>query len=360
MSSQDEHFDELQQLAARHFEGGLEDTYPATLVDWLRTEELFGANIPEEFGGLGLPPAEISEVTRNVAKCCQPLAGLLGTHLRACLYLLRVGTTEQKAEWLPRMATGEVVFAHAYNELNRKDFGSFQVTVTNGRLNGTKDWSTNARHADHMIVIARADQGLRAVILPTDRPGIEVGNDLPRPGMLGVSLTPVTFNNVEVDPARDFVGGPDIDVTQFILDNERGSSLAFAARAVGAAEAVFDASVGHVSTTVLSRSAVASGAIALRVGELAAEVHALRSAWRTAVAGGDPDEAHLAKVFCTEALQRVVTRSVALVGGPAYAGTSEFWSRHYRDSLALLLIDTPNDVLLHRIGLDRLALRADR
>src|ERR1051325_6311991 len=138
---------------------GHEDQYPLELVQKLGSLGFLGMNIPPEFGGLGLDRPTMMDIDVELGRGWLSLGALLGSHLRASFYFLKCGTKNQQQEYLPRLANGELVGAHAYNEQGNRKLSRFRTTLSRQGdtylLNGIKDWVTNAQNASFMIAIAR-------------------------------------------------------------------------------------------------------------------------------------------------------------------------------------------------------------
>ncbi|MFJ8476329.1 acyl-CoA dehydrogenase family protein [Kitasatospora sp. NPDC094011] len=337
-----------------------EDRYPDVLVERLRQLGVFGATVPVEYGGSDRPAPEVARLGYELASGWQSLAALTGTHLKLCGQLLRHGTEQQRRTWLPLMARGERVFARAYHEQGVADPAALRSTAAlhggTGRLSGHKSWVTNARHADRIVAVVRSGDAVIGVVTDPRRPGVEIGAELPRPGMLGVSLTEVTYRDYEFDPDTEVIGGPGHDLT----DALRGYDVtSYVARALGSADAVYACALRFVRKSVHGRPAEARGAIGLRIGELATRRAAMHAVWQCLqqpAAGNHPPLAPgAAKVFTTATLQELVRAAALLCGGTGYAGPLPALGRHYRDALALPIIGTPNDTLLSLIGERELA-----
>jgi len=337
-----------------------EDRYPDVLVERLRQLGVFGATVPAEYGGSDRPAPEVARLGYELARGWQSLAALTGTHLKLCRQLLAHGTEQQKRQWLPLMAKGERVFARAFHEQGVTDLAALRSTAElrggTGRLNGRKSWVTNARHADRIVAVVRAGGVAIGVVTDPRRPGVEIGPELPRPGMLGVSLAEVTYQDYEFDPDTEVVGGPDHDLTDALHGYDVTS---YVARALGSADAVHECALRFVRESARGRSPEAGGAIRLRVGELATRRAAMHAVWQCltqpAADGHPPLTPGAAKVFTTAALQELVRAAAVLCGGAGYAGPLPALGRHYRDALALPIIGTPNDTLLSLIGERELA-----
>ncbi|MBC9719434.1 acyl-CoA/acyl-ACP dehydrogenase [Streptomyces sp. TRM66268-LWL] len=255
-----------------------ESEYPEDLVDQMRCLGIFGATTPAVNGGSGMSPNEVLEVMYELARAWQPLAGMVGTHLKLCRDVERHGTPAQKETWLPAMASGAMICARGYTEQGRTAPESLAATVEFradgiGLLNGTKRWVTHARHADRILFVARRGPRAQCVIVDPSRAGVKIGDELPRPGMLGVSLAEVHVNDYEFDPETDVLGGPDGDVTASL----RGHDVTrYLTRAIGSADAVLAWMSAFVASTIEQRPPEVRSVMAARVGQIAIKVAAIR------------------------------------------------------------------------------------
>ncbi|MFJ4183805.1 acyl-CoA dehydrogenase family protein [Kitasatospora sp. NPDC089509] len=356
----------VRQEVGRYLAGHPEDRYPASLVGELARLGALGATVPAEFGGGGWSRRQVAVLGYELGRAWQPLAGLVGTHLKLCRLVLEHGTPEQRGDWLGPMARGAAVFARAYHEQGLGDPAGLRTRAVRrgpvGVLSGRKNWVTNARDADRVLAVARSGASAVGVLVDPGRPGVTVGPELPRPGMLGVSLAEITFDDYEFDPEREVLGGWGHDLTGAL---RRHDVTSYAARAVGSADAVVEHALGFVRATLSERTPEARGAVRLRAGELVTRLAVMRAVWEAllepaaaeapfdpaaaAEAPGRIDSA-TAKVFCTEALQEIVRVAAVLCGGAGYAAPDGVLGRHYRDALALVIVGAPNDVLLSRLG----------
>jgi alkylation response protein AidB-like acyl-CoA dehydrogenase len=345
-------------------EEGAEDKFPRELVDKMAQMGLFGLNVPDRYAGGGLAQPAVLSANRELSAGWQSLSALLGTHFRVCLYLTRCGTEEQRERLLPQLATGRLLVSHAYHEKSIRDHARFRTTISMSPderpvLSGVKHWVTNARDADLIVVIARCGRGFErhgtvAVLVHPDQLGVEISGDLTRPGVKGVSLSSVKFNDCELDPDECFVGGLKADIDGFIDRFESGSSLGFCARALGSAEAA----VRDLDEFRIDRGELGSGGqevTAYRYGGIRTTLYSMQATFAHAAQalgeeGTHDSVAHMAKVYCSDSLQAIVRDCIMLKGGDGYAAATNELSRIYRDAISLMLIDTPNDILLTTIG----------
>jgi alkylation response protein AidB-like acyl-CoA dehydrogenase len=249
--------------------------------------------------------------------------------------------------------------AHGYHEHRNNVLSELRTQISedaNGQLwlSGVKDWVTNIAAADRVIVIARwADSDrLSAVIVDPSRPEVEVTPEHGRPGVLGVSLGSLRLAGYALAD-QDIVGGPTANITAFIERFEPGSSLGFTARAVGAADSLLRYVLADVTATLSGYSDDAQAVIRFQVARLAAAHLATASVFEQLLALPHPPtarEAHLAKVFCSDSLTDMCQNAAMLTGGASFAGAANPVARAVREATSLRLIDTPNDVLLSRVG----------
>ncbi|HEY4378653.1 MAG TPA: acyl-CoA dehydrogenase family protein, partial [Acidimicrobiales bacterium] len=146
------------------------DEFPEAYVQQMRDFGLFGSKIPEEFGGLGLDTGTYARLVEELAYGWMSLSGIVNTHTIVATLIARHGTEDQKARWLPRMATGE---HRAAFSLSEPDSGSDAGALTcraepDGDeyvVNGTKMWVTNGERAHIVALAARTPEGITCFIV---------------------------------------------------------------------------------------------------------------------------------------------------------------------------------------------------
>jgi acyl-CoA dehydrogenase len=250
--------------------------------------------------------------------------------------LLEGGTEEQKQQWLPRIASGEVTASFALTEA---EAGSDPAGLaTTGRadgdfwvLNGSKRYITNAPLAEVFMVFARTDpdaratRGITAFLVPRDTPGLTVGPRDHKMGQFGAWTADVYLDDVRV-PAAAVVGGPDgvnfgFATAMRCLAHGR---VHIASLCVGMAERLVDESVGYARSRRQSGTPIASfqlvqGLIADSVTDLYAGRSLVLSVARSYDDGTDRKVGPAtAKYFCSEMVGRVADRAVQIHGGAGY------------------------------------------
>src|SRR5690606_1079791 len=138
------------------------DEYPEDIVAAMKELGLFGAVIPEEYGGLGLGPVTYARIIERISRVWMSVSGIINSHLIMAHIVARLGTEEQKLEFLPRFATGETRGGLALTE---PDCGTdLQAIRTTARrdgnefvINGTKTWISNGIHGTAFAVLVKTD-----------------------------------------------------------------------------------------------------------------------------------------------------------------------------------------------------------
>src|SRR5215470_10733895 len=140
------------------------DEYPAQIVEGLKKLGLFGLTIPEEYGGLGASLLIYALAVEEIARGWMSVSGVINTHFIVAHMIKRHGTDEQKAHYLPKMATGEIRGSFSMSE---PDLGSDVAAIkTRARkegdeyvIDGQKMWLTNGGTSNLTAVLARTDEG---------------------------------------------------------------------------------------------------------------------------------------------------------------------------------------------------------
>src|SRR5829696_955578 len=236
-----------------------EDRIPPDIVAEMRGLGLFGLSIPEEHGGLGLTMSEEAQVAFRLGRTSPAFRSLIGTNNGIGSQGIVIdGTPEQKAHWLPRMASGEIVGSFCLTEPEAgSDAGSLRTSARRDGndayvITGTKRFITNAPSAGLFTVFARTDpqstdaRGVSAFLVAAQTPGITLGAPDKKMGQKGAQTCDVIFEEVRV-PADAIIGGPAKEGQGFktamkVLDRGR---LHISAVCVGVAERLIDDSVRY-------------------------------------------------------------------------------------------------------------------
>ncbi|HEX6376714.1 MAG TPA: acyl-CoA dehydrogenase family protein [Allosphingosinicella sp.] len=321
-----------------------DDEVPAEIVAEMREMGLFGLSIPKEYGGLGLTMGEEVRVALELGRTTPAFRSTFGTNVGiGSQGLVIAGSDAQKAEWLPRIATGEIVTSFALTEPGAgSDSASVQTkAVREGdvyRLTGTKRFITNADKASLFTVMARTGEpgakGVSAFLVPAGLPGVSVGRPEKKMGQQGAHVCDVNFDGAPV-PAANRLGeeGEGFRIAMRVLDRGR---LHIAAVCVGIAERLIADSVGYaVERRQFGKPIAEFQLIQAMIADSKTETMAAKALVLEAAArkdAGEPItlEAAAAKYFASESVGRVADRAVQIFGGAGYVADYGI-ERLYRD-----------------------------
>jgi acyl-CoA dehydrogenase len=336
-----------------------DDAVPAEIIAEMREMGLFGLSVPEEYGGLGLNMAEEAQLIFELGRTAFAYRSVIGTTVGiGSQGIVMDGTPEQKAEWLPRLASGEMVASFALTEPNAgSDAASIQTTATldgdDYVLNGTKRFITNAPRAGMFTVMARSEDvkgaaGISAFILPADTPGISFGKPDKKMGQKGTVTCDVIFDNVRV-PAGNIIGGVPgrgFKTAMKVLDRGRIHMSALASgmshRLVG--ETVQYAVERKQFGQPIGSFQLVQGLIAdSRVDAYASRVMVQDVARRFDAGEAVSADVAATKYFTTEAVGRVADRAVQVHGGAGYMAEYKV-ERFYRDVRLLRIYEGTSQI----------------
>jgi acyl-CoA dehydrogenase len=346
-----------------------DDRVPDDLREQAAKMGLFGYAIPQKWGGLGLNLAQDVEMAMELGYTSLALRSMFGTNNGiAGQVLVGFGTDEQKAQWLERLAAGEVAsFALTEPGAGSNPSGLRTKAVRDGSrddadwiINGDKRFITNAPIADLFVVFARsrpADDegpGIAVFLVPADTAGVQVGVKDAKMGQEGAWTSDVSFTDVRV-PAGALIGGSeDIGYRAAMTSLARGR-VHIAALAVGIAQRALDESVTYAATATQGGKPIGSFQLVQamladqQTGVLAGRALVRDTAQRW-LSGDDRRIApSAAKLFCTEMAGRVADLAVQVHGGSGYMREVPV-ERIYRDVRLLRLYEGTSEIQRLIIG----------
>ena len=235
-----------------------EDRVPHDLIDQMKELGLFGITVPEEYGGLGLDYTTFASIFEELSMGLMSLSGAIGTHHILTYVLTHYGSEEQKERFLPDLASGRKRGGLALTEPSGgTDVANLQTTATKDGeeyiINGSKMFITNGRYGDMFCLLARTDRdmeprhrGLSAFVMERGEPGsgFEVGRDLDKLGYRGLDTVELNFNNYAI-PADNLIGDQEGVGFGHVMSGLETGRINVAARAVGVAQAAFNASIRY-------------------------------------------------------------------------------------------------------------------
>jgi len=323
-----------------------EDRVPDAVVAQMRELGLFGLSIPEEYGGLGLTMEEEVLVAMELGHTSPAFRSVIGTNVGiGSQGVVMFGSDAQKREWLPKLASGEVVSSFCLTEPGAgSDAASLKTTaIRDGDhyvVNGTKRFITNANRAGMFTLMARSDPqrkgagGISAFIVPADTKGIHVGPPEKKMGQQGAHICDVVFEDARV-PAHLRLGdeGEGFKLAMQVLDRGRlhisGVCVGVAQRLIG--EAVSYAREREQFGQKIGEFQLIQAMLADSQTEAYAAHTMVLDAARKRDAGQNVTmESACAKYFASEMVGRVADRAVQIFGGAGYVADYGI-ERFYRD-----------------------------
>lgn len=319
---------------------------PDDIVTEMRELGLFGLSIAPEHGGLGLTMEEEVKVVFELGQTSPAFRSLAGTNIGiGSQAIVLAGSEAQRAAYLPRLASGELIGAFALTEPDAgSDAMALRTTATRDGdhyiLNGTKRFITNAPIAGLFSVMARTAPERRAdsiscFLVEAGTPGLTLGKPDKKMGQAGALTCDVVFDNCRV-PASTLLGeqeGTGFRTAMRVLDKGR---LHIAALCVGIAERlVRDAACYALERQQFGKPIAEFQLVQAMLADSQAELYAARCMVLDAAAKRDRGEnttmeAACAKMFSTEMVGRVADRAVQIHGGAGYMAEYAV-ERFYRD-----------------------------
>lgn len=335
------------------------DEYPEALVEQMREMGLFGAIIPQDYGGLGLPVRSYARLIEAIAAEWMSLAGVVNSHLIMAAAVLRHGTPEQRAELLPRFARGELRGGIALTE---PDCGTdLQAIRTVARrdgehyvVNGAKTWITNGARGNCFALLVKTDPRAEprhramSLFIAEKGPGFSVPRKLPKLGYRGIDTVEMLFEDYRV-PAARLIGGVEGRGLQQILGGLELGRINVAARGVGLARSALEESLAYArQRKTFGKPIGEHQAIQLKLADMATRVQAARllvdAAARAYDAGRRCDlEAGMAKLFATEAAMDNSAEALRIHGAYGYSREARV-ERLYRDAPLLAIGEGTNEL----------------
>ena len=335
--------------------------YPTAIVEHMKEMGLFGMTIPEEFGGLGVDMTTFSIVFEELSRGWMGVAGILGSHSMACFIISKNGTPEQKAKYLPELATGARRSGLGLTEPGAgTDLQGITTTATldgdHYIVRGSKTWITNARHADPLPVLVKTDpkadprhKGMSVLLIDAGTPGFTIGKDIPKMGYKGPESCEVILDEVRV-PVENLLGGVEGRGMQQVLSALETGRLNIAARSVGIAARAYEEAVKYAkSRMAFGKSISEFQAIQLKIADMATDLQAARLLTYWAASEADQGkrvdlQTAQAKVFASEVAIQNSLRAMQVHGGYGYSTEYEI-ERLYRDAPLMSIGEGTNDIM---------------
>lgn len=320
--------------------------FPIGLFKELGQIGLMGVLVPEEYGGSGFGYQEYVDVIVEVAKVCGSIGLSLAAHNSLCTgHILAFGNEEQKAKWLPKLATAEWIGAWGLTEANTgSDALRMQTTaVLDGDeyvINGAKNWITHGKSGNVAVVMVRtgeagSSKGISAIVVERGTPGFSAGKKENKLGMRASETTEMIFDNCRV-PKANLLGaeGDGFKQAMKVLD---GGRISIAALGLGIAKGAYEAALAYSKERQQFGQSISSfQGISFKLADMATEIEAADLLIRQAADLKNrhqpvSKESAMAKYYSSEVAVRCATEAVQIFGGYGY--TKDFpVEKFYRDS----------------------------
>ncbi|MBF1164762.1 acyl-CoA dehydrogenase [Dechloromonas agitata] len=353
-----------ERLAPFAAEWDKHHTFPADALKELGELGAMGMCVPEEWGGAGMDYMSLVLTLEEIAAGDGATSTIVSVqNSLACGITQKYGTDAQKEEWLKPLARGEKLGCFCLTEPHT---GSDAAAITTRAdrdgdhfvLNGVKQFITTGKHAHMAIVFAVTDKaagkkGISCFLVPTDTPGFIVGRTEDKMGQHASDTVQIIFENCRV-PASALLG-KEGEGYKIALSNLEAGRIGIAAQSIGMARAAFEAAVRYAKERVtFGQPIIEHQAVNFRLADMNTLLDAARlMVWRAAQLkdAGKPclKEASMAKMFASEAAEKIASDAIQIHGGVGY--TSDFpVERIYRDVRISQIYEGANDIQRLVIG----------
>jgi len=334
--------------------------YPEALVEQMKELGLFGIAVPEAFGGLGLSLPAFARVMVALSQGWTTLAAYVNSHSTVAYAISAFGTDEQKAHYLPRMATGEVRGALCLTESNAgsdlQSIRSHAVATADGyEINGNKIFVTNGGRANLLLFLAKTDpqaspptRGISLFLVDKGQAGISQPSTFHKMAFALVDTVELHFDGLRL-PSNALLGQIEGRGLNQLLDSLEVGRIAIGASAVGLATAAL------VEARRYARARSAFGvtidqhqAVQLRLADMATRLLTARllveEAARAKAEGARADMVSgMAKLHASEVCLDIVTEALRIHGGYGYVSEYAI-ERLYREAPLYIVGEGTNDI----------------
>ncbi len=347
---------ELSARATKHDRQGFIDR---EVYEKMSELGLWGLTIPESYGGAGMGNMALSVVLEEINRVCASTGVTLSVHNSLLgAPITKFANEATKREWLPRLATGEVIGAYCLTEPNAgSDAASLSTTARvvgdDFVINGTKIWVTNGGTCGLMLVYARTAaasskaKGISAILVPKNTQGITVGPPEKKCGIRGSSTTEILFDNVRV-PKSNLVGELN-EGFKVAMDTLDGGRIGIASQAVGIARACLEAATKYSKEREQFGTAIANfQAIQWKLADMSTRIEAsrllvLKAAWLRDRKERCTQQAAQAKLFASTTANFCADECLQIHGGAGYTDHFQV-ERLFRDARITEIYEGATDI----------------
>ena len=339
-------------------------TFPRDALRELGELGALGMVVPDTYGGAGMDYLSLVLTLEEIAAGDGATSTIVSVqNSLACGITLKYGSEAQKQEWLTRLASGQALGCFCLTEPHvGSDASAIKTTaVRDGDhwvINGVKQFITTGKYADVAIVFAVTDKGagkkgISCFLVPTATPGYQVARLEEKMGQKASDTAQILFDNCRVPSSAMLV--TEGEGYKIALSNLEAGRIGIAAQSVGMARAALEAALRYAKEReTFGKPIIQHQAVNFRLADMATQVDAARlMVWRAARLkdAGQPclTEASMAKMFASEAAEKIASDAIQIHGGVGY--TSDFpVERIYRDVRISQIYEGANDIQRLVIG----------
>jgi butyryl-CoA dehydrogenase len=339
-----------------------EGTIPRDVIRSLGELGVLGMNVPERDGGIGASAVAFALVLEELAAAWPSLAvGVSVNSGIVCGSIVRLGTPEQKREFLPRLADGRGLASFCLTEpTSGSDAASLRATARRDGdgwlLEGQKLFVTSAPYAPFFIVLARVGQadpakahgGITAFLVPAEAPGVVVGKAERKLGLSASETSAVTFEDVRV-PATAVLGTEGRGFSEVAMAGLDAGRIGIGAQSLGIGRGALALACAYAKerrqfgAPIGSFQAIRFALAQARTELDAARMLVLRAAWLKDRGARFTSEASEAKLYASEAANRAVSACLQVFGGYGYMREYGI-ERYFRDARATTIYEGTSEV----------------
>jgi alkylation response protein AidB-like acyl-CoA dehydrogenase len=349
--------------------------YPEAQIEQMKKLGLYGLVVPEEYGGTPVSTTCFSMITEELSRGWMSLAGAMGGHTVVCMLVLQFGSDDQRARYLPRLATGELRATMALTEpQGGSDLQAIRVVAGKEGdeyvVNGTKTWIGSSRRAGLTALLCKTDPDAEprhrgiSILLVENGPGFSVVRDLPKLGYKGVESCELLFDGYRC-PTSALLGDTEgRGFAQMMTGLEIGR-IQVASRALGVARAAFEDSLRYAQEReTFGQPIWKHQSIGNYLADMATKLQAARQLVHFAARKFDTKErsdleAGMAKLFASEVAMEIALNAIRIHGGNGYSLEYDV-ERYFRDAPLMIVGEGTNEIqrkvitsqLVSRGGLD--------
>ena len=334
-----------QREIAPHIAAWDKDRYfPRDLYGKLTAAGIMGLLVPEQYGGAGADYVSYARAVEELARVDAGTAVTVSVHSMICMAILKLGSEEQKKQYLPLLAQSDAIAGFALTEPDAgSDAAALRASAKRDGegyvLNGRKQWCTNGKYSSVMMAMFRTGgegpKGISAFLVDNETPGIEIEKVTEKLGIHTSNTCDIAFDNVRVSAAA--LLGEEGTGFSNALTALTGGRIGIAAQACGILAACLDESVKFAKErTAFGKPIGAYEGVSFKIAQMTTDLDASRLLTYRAAAlydAGKPFavEASKAKYFASTAARKHASEALQIHGGYGY--TTEFpVERYYRDA----------------------------